>query len=118
MKKTSGKKSSGNDDNKKKRLYERAKKITDREIRAGKAVVVYPGPYAAFLYYGKLMIDPATGRSWAPTGAKKIVAEKDLQYSRVPHKDATSHWLEPSKAQNLDHWLEAAKEAMKREIKK
>lgn len=105
-------------DDEDKRLYERAKKITDQEIRAGKAVVVYPGPYAAFLYYGKLMIDPATGSSWAPTGAKKIVSEKNLQYSHVPHRNATSHWLESSKAENLEHWLESAKDAIKSEIKK
>ena len=30
------------------------------------SAVIYPGPYARFLYHGKLMIDPDTGSAWAP----------------------------------------------------
>lgn len=40
--------------------------------------VIYPGPYARFLYNGKLMIDPDTGSAWAQKGATKVVAGKDL----------------------------------------
>ena len=30
--------------------------------RVEEGTVIYPGPYARYLYYGKLMVDPETGR--------------------------------------------------------
>ena len=34
--------------------------LTER-THVTKNLVVYPGPYARFLYYGKVMVDPVTG---------------------------------------------------------
>ena len=91
-----------------KHLFEEAKQETKRNIESGKPLIIYPGPYARFLYYGKLMIDPNTGSAWAANGVTKQVTGKDLQYSKVPHSRATSYWFEASKAQNLKKWVRVA----------
>lgn len=106
------------DSDEQKSLRERSEDETEKAIKSGKPVVIYPGPYAQFLYYGKLMIDPKTGSSWAPKGGTKEVTGKDLQYSKVPHNKAQSHWFEASKAQNLEMWIRKADEAVKKELGK
>lgn len=78
--------------------------------------IIYPGPYARFLYYGKLMIDPNTGSAWAPKGATKVVTGKDLNISTAVHGKAQSHWFEASKAQNLPKWRNVAGRLIKREF--
>lgn len=80
--------------------------------------VIYPGEYARFLYFGKLMIDPATGSPWAPKGATKIVTGKDLNFNHSVHSQAQAHWFEASKAQNLDKWIRVADKAVKNYIHK
>lgn len=81
----------------------------------GKALVVYPGPYARYLYFGKLMVDPATGSSWASKGAQKVLTDKNLVFNQAAgHSQAQSHWFEASKAVNLDKWLGTAERALKK----
>lgn len=80
--------------------------------------ITYPGPYARFLYNGKLMIDPNTGSAWAPKGATKVVTGKDLNISTAVHGKAQSHWFEASKAQNLPKWRNVAGRAMQREFRR
>lgn len=80
--------------------------------------IIYPGPYARFLYNGKLMIDPNTGSAWAPKGATKVVTGKDLNISTAVHGKAQSHWFEASKAQNLPKWRNVAGRAMQREFRR
>ena len=78
-------------------------------------LIVYPGPYARYLYYGKLYVDPLTGSPYARDGVTKVpaVPEKDLIF----HRPGTcSHWFEASKAQNLDKWLKVAEKAAKNGI--
>ena len=82
--------------------------------------IIYPGPYARYLYYGKVMVDAATGK-----GPMRIVAKDGTEVIRF-RKGATlkattrdlnirrpgrSHWFEVSKAKNLPKWLQVAKEA-------
>ena len=77
--------------------------------------VIYPGPYARYLYYGKLYVDPLTGSSYARKGVTKVpaVPEKDLIF----HRPGTcSHWFEASKAQNLGKWVRVAEKAVKRDL--
>lgn len=69
--------------------------------------IIYPGPYAQYLYFGKLMVDPATGSAWAKKGAKKTVKDKNLVFSKATNPDAQAHWFEASKSLNLDKWLRA-----------
>lgn len=73
-------------------------------------IIIYPGPYARFLYYGKLMVDPDTGSSWARENVNKVVTDKNLVFTQAFHPQAQSHWFEASKAQNIEKWKrEAAK---------
>lgn len=77
--------------------------------------VVYPGPYARYLYYGKLYVDPLTGSSYARKGVTKVpaVPEKDLIFHRT---GTCSHWFEASKAQNMEKWVRVAEKAVKRDL--
>ena len=76
--------------------------------------VIYPGPYARFLYYGKVMVDPATGSTYAPKGGTKVITDRNLVFNRVMHPQAQSHWFEASKAQNLEKWVRVADKAVKK----
>lgn len=77
--------------------------------------VIYPGPYARYLYYGKLYVDPLTGSSYARKGIAKVpaVPEKDLIFHRA---GTCSHWFEASKAQNMEKWVRVAEKAVKRDL--
>lgn len=72
------------------------------------STIVYPGPYARFLYYGKVMIYEPTGSTWAPKNEHKVVTDRDLVMNKSMHPLATSHWFEVSKAANLEKWLKVA----------
>ena len=71
--------------------------------------IIYPGPYARFLYYGKVMVDPETGSTYAP----KVLRDKNLVFTTSGHAQAQSHWFEASKAENLDKWIRVADKAVK-----
>ena len=76
--------------------------------------IIYSGPYARFLYYGKVMVDPNTGSTYAPKGGTKVVIDRNLVFNRAAHSQAQAHWCEASKAQNLDKWLRVAEKAVKK----
>ena len=76
--------------------------------------VIYPGPYARFLYYGKVMVDPNTGSTYAPKGGTKVVIDRNLVFNKTMHPQAQAHWFEASKAQNLDKWVRVADKAVKK----
>ena len=81
-------------------------------------LIVYPGPYARYLYYGHRMVNALTGRGpmkipdvgyrW-PRGAHLRPTAEPLHYNTSVHKDATAHWLEVSKARNMRKWEAIAK---------
>lgn len=74
--------------------------------------IVYASPYARFQYYGKVMIDPATGSTFAPKGVRKVLTERDLKYSKAMHKHAQPHWFEASRAVNEEHWREGVRKIL------
>ena len=76
--------------------------------------IIYPGPYARFLYYGKVMIDPNTGSTYAPKGGTKVVTDRNLVFNHTAHPQAQAHWCEASKAQNIDKWVRVAQKAVKK----
>lgn len=78
--------------------------------------VIYPGPYARFLYYGKVMVNPETGSTYAKKGMTKVLTDKNLVFTKYFHNHAQSHWFEASKAQNLKEWREVAAKALKQEL--
>lgn len=81
-------------------------------------LIIYPGPYARYLYYGKVMVyaDPPYLRRrpdgklvLSHFGQSKVPIDKDLQLAHSGvDPDAQSHWFEASKAENLDKWKETA----------
>lgn len=73
------------------------------------STIVYPGPYARFLYYGKVMIYAPTGSTFAPRYGHKVVTDRDLTMHKTMHKNATSHWFEASKAANMEKWERVAR---------
>lgn len=102
-----------------KKLAEQIMKDTDKFVPAltgsltqrthvDGSTIVYPGPYARFLYYGKVMIYEPTGSTWAPKGEHKVVTGRDLVMNQSMHAQATSHWFEVSKAANMETWLKVA----------
>lgn len=88
----------------------------DKRTRADGSEVIYPGPYARYLYFGKLMVDPATGSSYASKGTTKVLTNKNLVFNTASHVQAQSHWFEASKAENLEKWVRTAEKAVKREL--
>ena len=78
------------------------------------STIVYPGPYARFLYYGKVMIYQPTGSTWAPKDEHKVVTGRDLVMHKTMHAQPTSHWFEVSKAVNLEKWIQVAEKAVKK----
>lgn len=88
----------------------------NRRTRVDGSKVIYPGPQSRYLYYGKLMVDPETGSSYAKKGTTKVLTDKNLVFSKAMHAQAQSHWFEVSKAENLEKWVRAADKAVKDEL--
>lgn len=88
----------------------------DQRTRADGSQVIYPGPYARYLYYGKLMVDPETGSSYARKGTTKVLTDKNLVFNKASHANAQSHWFEASKSENLEKWIRTADKAVKRDL--
>ena len=89
----------------------RTKSLANR-TRVVDSSVIYPGPSARMLYNGKLMIDPDTGSAWAQKGSTKVVTGKDLDIKTDVHSQAQAHWVEASKAQNMEKWERVAGKAI------
>ena len=75
---------------------------------SGKVYAGY-GPYARFLYMGKVMVDQETGSPWARPKAKKVVTDRDIQFSKVPNPFATDHWFDAAKDEFGDTWVKGVK---------
>lgn len=69
--------------------------------RVSGSLVIYPGPYARYLYYGKVMVGPKTG--------PKHATDKNLVFTKTVHPQAQAFWFEASKAQNLEKWKNGVK---------
>lgn len=87
----------------------------DVRTRVVDNMVIYPGPYAQFLYYGKVMVDPETGSTFAPLGGTKVATDKNLVFNKSEHAQAQAFWFEASKSENLDKWIRVAEKAVKHE---
>lgn len=83
--------------------------------------IIYPGPYAHYLWFGKRMVDSATGRGpfyikgvgWRyRKGAKLMPTSTDLNFSHDKHPMAQSHWMDASFAANKEKWAGVAKKAV------
>lgn len=90
-------------------------------------LIIYPGPYARYLYYGKVMVDSETGKGpmhFTGRDGNEVIrfrkgavlkpTDRDLKFNTASHKNAQAHWFEASKAQNLDKWKRVAAKAVTR----
>lgn len=88
--------------------------------------IIYPGPYARYLYYGKVMVNAETGKGPAhfidkngnevvrfPKGSKLRATDRNLVFTTTFHPNAQAFWFEASKAENLDRWKQIAARALK-----
>ena len=84
-------------------------------VEDGGRRVVFPGPYARYLYMGRVMVDSVTGKGPRKIpigpgeyvlrfrkGAKLKPTGRRLTYS---NPEAVDHWFDEAKARNLPHWL-------------
>lgn len=71
--------------------------------RAAGDSIIYPGPYAQYLYHGKLMVDPKTGSSYARKGSTKTLTSKPINVAKS-NPLAQPEWFEASKSVNLEKW--------------
>lgn len=58
--------------------------------------VIYTVPYAKFLYYGRAMVSPSTGSTWARAGEEKVVANRPLTFKGASMRGA--YWFLRMKA--------------------
>ena len=84
----------------------------------GSGEVVYPGPYARYLYYGEIMgpnipvFDDNSGvptRFWSPPNQPKHLTGRPLKFSKDPNPLAGSFWFERMKADHKDDIVKEAK---------
>ena len=77
----------------------------------GSGTVIYPGPYAHYLYYGEVygpnipIFEDDTGEptGWfSPPGQAKSPTGRELQYATDVNPLAGSYWFERMKADHLD----------------
>ena len=71
----------------------------------GSGEVEWNGPYARYLYYGKLMLSPS-GSCWAKHGEQKHLTDKDLNFHGAPQR--RSFWFEHVKAAHRREILRGA----------
>lgn len=76
-------------------------------VQSGGRRVVFPGPYARFLYMGKVMVGVESNSPFARKGERKVATDRPLTYS---YPLATDHWFDAAKAQNGEYWVRSVKE--------
>lgn len=77
-----------------------------RSVYAENGEIVYTVPYAKFLYYGKAMISPSTGSTWARSGEEKLLTQRSLHFKGAPLRG--SYWFLRMKAQYSEKILKGA----------
>jgi len=73
----------------------------------GSGELNYIDPKARYHYYGKLMVSPTTGSSYAKRGEKKVLTDKDMNYFGAPQRGP--FWFERAKADKKDDILNGAR---------
>lgn len=85
-------------------------KSQSKALEGSGTVVAAAPPQGRFLYEGKVMVDELTGSPWARKGAKKVVTDRPLQYSKAANPNATDHWFDAAKEKDVENWVNIVKE--------
>ncbi len=89
--------------------------------RIGSGEIVYPGPYAHYMYYGEVygpnipVFEDNTGtptRYFSPPGQKKHPTGRALKYATDVNPLAGSYWFERMKADRMQDIIQEAKNAI------
>lgn len=89
--------------------------------------IIYPGPFARYLWEGFRMVDRDTGKPAFyiehigfrfRKGAKLEKTSKKLVYTTTSPVQAGDHWFDKSKAQNLEKWIRVADKAVIHHLKR
>ena len=75
---------------------------------SGKVVAAAP-PMGRFLYEGKVMVGVDSHSSFARYGEKKVVTDRDLQYSTAEHPKVEKKWFDAAKRDHGSDWIRMAK---------
>ncbi len=75
-------------------------KVTVAQTDISRPYIITDTPYAKYLFYGKVMVDPKTGAAgfMTPEGWRsqknvpKVRTNRDLQYNRTKNPNAGSRW--------------------------
>ncbi len=75
--------------------------------------LVWSTPYARYLYYGVLMVDPKTRSAYAREGVRKVLTGKPLKYSK-----GGKLWCQKAKEKHIKDWTTIYENALKRGMQK
>ena len=76
--------------------------------------LVYPGPYAHYLWMGELYVDPETGKGaffsedygyWSRPGVTKVASGRKLDYDKAANPLAGAKWVERAANDNMPAWV-------------
>lgn len=77
---------------------------------AGSGIVVAAAPpMGRFLYEGKVMVGVDSHSPFARYGEKKVVTDRDLQYSTAAHPKVEKKWFDAAKRDHGSDWVKMAK---------
>lgn len=74
---------------------------TNAYVENSGTAIVYNSPYARYLWYGKLMVDPVYGKGaffnenygfWSRPGVQKVLTNRDLKFKGAPMRGP--FWVE------------------------
>ena len=79
-----------------------------------KGELVYPGPYAHYLWEGMLYVDPEYGKGaffsedygfWSRPGVAKVPTDIRLKFNQEANPNAGRRWVERAAADNMPAWV-------------
>ena len=87
-----------------------------RNTRIKDEYIRWPGPYAAMLYRGNVMVDTVTRSPFARKGAGKKSIERPLRFRRSPHTKAQAYWFDAAHDANSKKWARLAEKDVTRRL--
>lgn len=95
--------------------------VFSNRTRTDSNEIVYTGDQLWYLWYGKVMVNRATGKGPMnipgvglryKEGTKLTPTDRDLVFTTNMHPQAQSHWMDASYAKNGKKWAQDAEKAV------
>ena len=93
-------------------------------VTQGGTSILYNTPYAKYHWYGKLAVDPITGKGaffkegygfWSRPNTKKVISDGDMQYQGAPMRGP--RWVERCFIDNKENLIQATQKFAEEQIK-